>query len=237
MRIVKKSLSWYADKIRNDEIFSFPGYSDVEWNCMFSKNIGEYSALGQLQTEEIGKELIKSMKVRDKNYLKAMPECLFDIPGWKKEDIDNFCVNHSIYPEFYERDMVLDIAAENAELKPLIDAVKNKPVHFIGNKELRRVPIKYDTFFEISTPNFHLEGKTNELVERVLTKNREGVYFISAGVSAAVIISKLHGMIPAWFIDTGSIWDAFVGIGGQRDWRAQLYKNKKLWKKWIQKNV
>jgi len=60
----------------------------------------------------------------------------------------------------------------------------------------------------------------------------------SAGVSAAVIIDKLHDEIPdSFFIDCGSIWDAFARVGAQRAWRGKLYENDKAYDQWVRKNI
>jgi len=57
-------------------------------------------------------------------------------------------------------------------------------------------------------------------------------------MSSAIMIGKLHGKVKeAFFLDCGSIWDAFVGIGGQRDWRKNLYNNPKDLEDWKRRNL
>ena len=34
-------------------------------------------------------------------------------------------------------------------------------------------------------------------------------------------------------IDMGSTWDSFVGIGGQRAWRGQLYSDPRKYQAWL----
>jgi hypothetical protein len=75
-------------------------------------------------------------------------------------------------------------------------------------------------------------------VEAAKRYGKSAVYCVSAGVSAAIIIDQLHDTLPdSCLLDCGSIWDAFVGIGGQRQWRAELYANPKAWERWKRKNL
>ncbi|GAG77896.1 unnamed protein product, partial [marine sediment metagenome] len=149
--------------------------------------------------------------------------------------------------EAYERDMILDDLARDAGLFPLINQLQKMDVVIIGPRPLRRLHfLNRKHFVQISSPNLHLEFKQDRkrlsgidwAVEDALEYGKPAVYLVSAGVSAAVIIDRLHDEIPdSFFIDCGSIWDAFVGIGEQREWRANLYDNPIALAEWEGRNL
>jgi hypothetical protein len=136
--------------------------------------------------------------------------------------------------------MVMDDLAANAGLYPFIHQLQKMCTCVIGNEALRGLDfLGYDHFVSVSSPNLHMEENGIErAVDMAYAFGKPAVYLISAGVSAALIIDKLHDLISdSFFIDCDSIWDAFVGIGGQRTWRAKLYASPKAWHKWKAKNL
>jgi hypothetical protein len=226
--------------VRDGQHFAFAGYSDAEWYSILGQNEGRRTGLGQVITAEHGKRLFDIIKRRhtEKWFLFAVPKCLWSLPGFAEGQIDWFLGNNNIPLEGYERDMVTDDLAAEAGLYPLIHRLQYMPVCVIGNKALRGLKfLNYKHFVEISTPNFHLEpnGIERAISEAVAWGKRikNAIYVVSAGVSAACIIDGIWGNVPdCWAMDCGSIWDAFVGIGGQREWRAKLYADPVAYEKW-----
>ncbi len=236
----------YVDRLKYNRYFSLAGYSDAEWYCMFGVREGSTTGLGQVLSREHGKKLTDIMQRRqnDLRFLFSIPVCLWRLPEFAHNRINNFLLERGIEIEAYERDIILDDLAKEAGLFPLIEQLQKMNVVVIGNKNLKGLNfLEYKQFVEISSPNFHLEdGGIEKVVEKVIGwPDYYGpgvVYLVSAGVSAAVIIDQLHDEIPnAFFIDCGSIWDAFVGIGEQRDWRAKLYANPRMYNKWKRTNL
>lgn len=236
MRIEKFDL---AEAIKSGEDFSFPGFSDSEWCCIVGVNIGHYSGAGQLHTEEIGRLLREAIQSQDGSYKRAVPSVIKSLPVWKYVEVWEKR-NLASDEIFYERDGVLDDAAAAAGLAPLIKALRERDVYIVGPPSHRGLFfLKPKQFFEITTPNFHLEpGGIDRVVMDIQDFAMPGVYLFSCGMSDAVMISRLNGTIPgASFIDCGSIWDAFVGVGGHREWRQKLYDDPWRWVEWLRKNL
>ncbi len=244
-----ESINHYVDWMRNGQHFAFAGYSDAEWYCILGQRDGCKTGLGQVISREHGVKLFDIIKRRwgDKRFLFAVPKILWTMPGFAEGQIDWHLGRYSILMDGYERDMVTDDLAREAGLCPFIKRLKYHEVCIIGPASLRDLKpqvINYKHFVEISTPNLHLEPNG---IERAVADamqwgcnvyGSQTVYLVSAGVSAAVIIDQLYGQVPsAWFIDCGSIWDAFVGIGGQREWRAELYADPVKLAKWKFENI
>lgn len=247
MIIHEKTIEWYIEKLKNNEYFSLAGYSDAEFFCMMGIRIGGSTGLGQKLTREQGEILKEIMQRRqsDPRFMFAIPKCLWDIRGLKWHKIDDWVKENNINIEAYERDMVTDDLAEAAGLYPFIKQLQQMRTVVIGPVELASLNFLGNVFtITIPTPNLHLDFDALQYAIDGAWQfwddcGREPlVYLISAGVSAAPIIDELHDEIPnAWFIDCASIWDAFVGIGGQREWRAKLYKDPKKLEEWKRKNL
>lgn len=243
MKIHEESIGHFIHWLKTGKHFSIAGFSDAEWYCILGERHGEKTALGQVLDAGHGQRLLDVLRRRqnDPRFLFAVPKCLYGLPSFCNGEIDWFLGRENIKIEAFERDMVTDDLAREAGLHPLIRVLQTMPLMQIGPAPLRGLEfLRPRKFVEISTPNLHHEeGGIDRAVEQAKRYGkRGGVCLVSAGVSAAVIIDRLHDVMPeSWFIDCGSIWDAFVGIGGQRQWRAELYANPGEWEAWKRKNL
>lgn len=246
MKIHQRSLNWFMSIIRRGQHFALPGYSDAEWYCMMGFRPYEKTGLGQILCPKHGQRLIDVMRKRqgEKRWLWAVPKMLYDLPLLEGDVIDKFLWAHSLVIKAYERDMILDDAARDAELYPLIKQLQEMDTVIIGPKQLSKLDfLDPKRHVPISTPNLHMEKNgIEEVVDslRQFTHQNSGlVYLISAGVSAPIIIDRLFSFNQRnWYLDCGSIWDAFVGLGAQREWRAKLYmSDPSVLETWKEKNI
>lgn len=257
MKIHCESVEQYVDGIRNARPYSFAGYSDAEWYCMLGVDEGRRTGLGQILSAEHGKKLIDVMQRRwkDGRFLFAVPKCLQrhegpdgkyvpGLPSFDEGQIDWWLGSRGIDLTFWERDMVLDDLARDAGLFPWVREFSKHRVCIIGPQHLDapqfRSVIPYRKFVPIETPNLHMTA--NGIYDAAIAARNwaqgqtDVIFLVSAGVSAACIIDILHDWAMAhgsWCLDMGSVWDAFVGAGSQRQWRADLYANPEKWNKWL----
>ena len=240
MKILEKPLEFYLKRLRDKEYFSFPGFSDSEWFCMMGERIGTASGFGQTHTKEAGELLLESVKINQDNYFRAVPKVLPYLPAFCDGNIDRFLEKNNISEVFYERDMITDELAERAGLFPLIDQLRKMNCVFIGNEAFagKLGFLKISNYYKTSSPNFHMDVEgMNNIVENIRRRGVPAVYLFSSGISAGIMIGKLHGMPNSFFLDLGSIWDAFIGIGGQREWRDNLYNNETKLNEWKRANL
>ena len=249
MRLHKQPIDWYVNRLQNGDWFSVAGYSDAEWFCVLGLRVGETTGLGQVIDAAHGDLLADVLRRRqnDSRFLFAVPKCLVDAsrPIFGDGCVDWWLGSRGIRIEAYERDMVTDDLARAAGLQPLVKQLRRMPVVVVGPAPLRKLDfLRPKHFVEVSTPNLHLEdGGIDRAVKDVLEylnqAKRSHAVLVSAGVSAAVIIDRVHGRheVRHYLIDCGSIWDAFAGIGGQRQWRAELYADPERYRKWIRENL
>lgn len=228
---------WLA-RIEKGDIFSIGSYGDGEWEAIFHQKIGGMNAEGTIYTQELCDDLSESLKFKSPHFYFSSPAGLkrADWTGIGEEKIDRYLASQDVAIDFVEKD-TWDKAVREGRFAPFIRQLRKMNVVVIGNKHLRGLNfLKYDKFVEVSYPNCHLE--VDRVVEECLAYGKPGVYLFSAGLPAALMVQKLHGKIPdSWFLDIGSVWDAFVGIGAQRGWRAELYADEEKYKAWRALNL
>lgn len=242
-----RTIYYYTSRIAVGPPFAFAGFSDAEWFCILGYDLGKTTGAGQILDASVGRLLLDVLDRRkcDSNFLVAVPSCM-----WTREDFVNAGIPDKIEKTleeigycqaFYERDMVTDDLAAQARLYPLIHTLRSVDnITIIGNHALDRLDIfPTHRFIGVESPNLHLSpAEIDDVVNKVVSYATPGTYLISAGISSALIIDRLWDLIPdSSFIDCGSIWDAFVGIGGQREWRSRLYQDREAMSIWKTKNL
>ena len=246
MVINHQNMDYYLERIKNNQHYSIAGFSDAEWFSMIGHRLRGLTGLGQRIDESTGIRLTDVLKRRqhDSDFLFAIPDVVINgeyfVTSGIAKRINKHIEKNEIHTEWFERDVVTDYLAEFGRMYPFIKQLQKMNVAIIGNKHLRGLGfLAYKHFTEISSPNLHLEYNGIErAVEDAQNYGQPGVYLVSAGVSAALIIDQLHGTISdSWFIDTASIWDAFVGVGEQREWRKTLYADPKKYTEWLNANL
>lgn len=246
IRWIHHDINHYVNMLRENQYFSMAGFSDAEWFSVLKHDLGKATGLGQILDESTGDRLLDVLtrRAEDPRFIFAVPEVMWKLDDFMAADIggriEDLLTALRVEPVFQERDMITDELAEHAGLFPFIQQLQRMQTVQIGNCHLRGLTfLRNRKFITISSPNLHLEpGGIVRAVEEAIMFGQPAVYLVSAGMSAALIIDKLHDQIPrSWFIDCGSIWDAFVGIGCQREWRRKLYADPEKLIEWRNKNL
>lgn len=235
MIVRNEPLSFYIDKLKNGEYFSQGMYGDGEWIAIFKSRVGGENAEHTKYTPELCNALRTSLTFKEQNFLFSTPAGLKDrrASGIGEQVIDACLKEVGVEIEFYEKDM-WDKEMKSGGLVDFINQLRKMNVVVIGNQALSKLDfLRYDKFIEISYPNCYLDGSLTKAVEECLAYGKPGVYLFSAGLPAVLAVQQLHGKIPnSFFIDCGSIWDTFVGIGAQRGFRSELYADEEKYNAW-----
>lgn len=234
MNIKEHNLDWYIKKFQNNEHFSLGHYGDGEWQCIFNKFGDRFSANceGTEYTNELSSKLADSLNFDSPNFYFASPD-FTKIQGYGHyaKSIDSITNK-----EFVDK-QVWNEAMWKGELYPVISEFRKHNVCIISNKMLRGLTfLNYDKYIEIDYPNcFH---QLEDVTKQILEYGKEGIYIFACGIPASLFVQAVHGKIPnSWFLDLGSIWDGFCGIGGQRATRREFYLHPETWVEWVNQNL
>ncbi len=230
MNIVRHEVSWYVEKIKKGEPFSIGMYGDGEWQCIFNKAFNDgfrENCEGTTYTKELSESMLGSLKFNEPNFYFATSGMLWDGDFKRYGKLIDKLTNI----EFHEKG-VWNEAMYKCELYEFIKEARNHNVCIVGNKNLKKLTfLKYKKFIEVGYPNCY--GEMDRAIRECLDYGSPGIYIFACGIPATLFVQKLHNKIKdSWFLDTGSIWDTFVGIGGQRATRRELYQNPEQWKEW-----
>jgi hypothetical protein len=206
-------LEWYTDKLKNLEYFSQGMYGDGEWYAIFHTHIGRHNVEHTSFTKPLCDALEQSLHYSKDNYYFSVPSILSHPSVNIAKDIDKICLL-----EFVEKDC-WDKWTREGTLVPFIKQLQDMKVCIISNKALRGLTfLQYDEFIEISHPNCF--GEIDSVMERVKDVGND-------------CVQKIHSEYKNVFaLDLGSIWDAFVGIGGERGWRGEMYADQTIYQQW-----
>jgi len=236
MNIKKLTINDYLKKLQNKEYFSLGMYGDGEWQCIFNAAFGDRfsgNCEGTRYTEELSRKMLESLQFNSQNFFFSAPDTFQRLPEYKKYEV---LIDKLTHVEFVEKN-VWNTTMANAELYPFIKELLNHDVYFIGNERLKDLTfLNYKAFFTVSYPNCYVD--MDKTISAIKEQNKSGVYIFACGIPATLYVQSLHEQISnSWFLDLGSIWDGFVGIGGQRPTRRELYKHSEEWKQWRDKNL
>lgn len=201
----REPLSFYVDKLKNNDTYSLVRYGDGELYCLWgakgaNSNGCDYTAELRLGLEE-------SLKHTDPNFFYGMQHVL---PADKKRAEELYKV------DWVDSEIFGEALAEGS-LYPLIAQLRLMNTVVIGNasikKEVQRI-FYCAHFIEVPPANSLLEK------DRVLAECQRlapACFLFSCGMAANVFVSELHGIRKSWFLDMGHIWDPFAGINSRCD--------------------
>jgi len=187
-------LQFYIDKIKKNEHFSFVRYGDGEWFTILGGKKGQIVKNETDYNHKAGIELKKTID-EPKDYY-------YGIQGYS---LKRFKIQKR---NWHDAD-VFHHASIAGKLFPLIKAMREKPVVFIGANYLRAIDkvIPYDHFIEIPDKNCYEEK--DRILKEIRDYGKPAIYSFSASILSCILIYELD-IKDSWLIDFGSLWDLFV---------------------------
>lgn len=236
MKINRESVYHYVRMMQRREHFTFAGYSDAEWRCVFGGEwAGTVTALGQVIDPDHGRLLADVLRRRaaDPTFMVAVPRCLWPhegprpegapadapgpfrpgLPGFAEGQVDWWLGREGLRPDGWERDDVLDDLAAAGGLYPWLREFNRHRVLLVGPAHLRRLPpevLHVGGLVEVPTPNLHRDPAALDgaaAAARGWLDDRLG-----AGETVVVLVSA--GVSAAVICDR--LHDRVVG--GRRGW-------------------
>ena len=206
-------LQFYADKINNNEKFSFNRMGNGEWDCILGLYPRTRSG-SQIFTPDLRTELTKVVTNRhdDSNSILAMQntpylekiDLLSKIEPWLK---DKPAIQWHMGDVFHR-------ANRDGELAPFMQAIKKHRVVVVGPPWLMSLP-----FCSVYVPVVEKNCWSNvdELADR-LSGLSDVIISFSAGPTTKVLIHRLFPIIgkSCWMLDAGSMWDPYCGVNSRK---------------------
>lgn len=190
-------LSFFTDKLNNNEPFSLIRVGDGEFHILYKTR----------PTVAYGIECTDRLQARFEYVMTHQyPNLYFGMQRNLPHQIEKLLEDHPLLDWVDSEIFTDELIAGN--LKPFIDALRNKTVTIVGPEFLKFVPIKYKHF--ISTPEIGALDLHEELKESIRACTSD-VYIYCCGPEAKMLISDLHGDVPGFHIDLGHILEVAVG--------------------------
>lgn len=121
---------------------------------------------------------------------------------------------------------VMHTASIQGRLSPFIRLLKKRRTVLIGPwhvQQLKSIPLQ--AFITVHpTHAFYELPRLEKAAVRNIERSKANTVLISAGTAAPVLVSRLHKHFPEInVIDTGSLWDPYVGVFSRKVFRRLGY--------------
>lgn len=198
------SITQFVGRLETEKGFSFARYGDGTFLCLRGKRGWncDGSIINGDQAEEIEKSIL------DGNITHGMGDLSLTVGGaveWLK--------SRQIDIEWYDCN-VMHTASHTGGLYPFVELLRKRSIIFLGAKHLRKFKgFPYHQFIEVHpTEAFYQVDHLETVAKKMVEKHGADTVLISAGTAAPVLVSRLHREFPEInVIDTGSVWDPYVG--------------------------
>ena len=233
--VIELPLSYYVDKLRNNEPFVFARYGDGEWltilgeyhlrnsnGCSFTPELSKALSNAIVEHSNIYNVYNKSPDInsstrensitdRINNYQYSLLHITRRLQGSK---IKEYLASNDIAIPWYNGDIMLNESLQG-NLFPLIEQIREKKVLYVGNVRLKDLSkagfFDYSWFVEPPPKNaFEHRQTILNLVLGIIEK--EDVDFIgwSSGLAAKYFINEVYKQFSkVTQIDFGSLFDGY----------------------------
>ena len=213
-----KPLCDYVDMLNKGISFSFSRYWDGEIECMVGRNGLGYNCDKCHYTDALQKALLKTIE-NNYDYYHAVnqPKNNENTKGLQAQ-FERLLESLNSKVKWYDF-MVFQYAVETGKFYPMLEALKNKMVLFLGGGHLAKIRELLPNVEFLETPATDAFDRLDEIESQVKKRIVNGlVVILCLGMASNVFIDD---MFPAYgklitMIDMGSAWDALLGLKTRR---------------------
>jgi len=215
MNRLEHDFSYYVDRFKNNKPFTFARYGDGEWNAMFGK--AGQNCDGHKYFPKMGLELIKSLQgYKYDNYIMGIQNLAI---RQREKEIEQMLVERNFTDIQWCDSDVMHRGSRSGNLKPLVNAMKDKNIVIVGPKYLKDLDI-FKVHYFVEVPKVDCYMKKDDIKKELINFNKyyiyhnhtPAIYSFSASMMAEILLYELYPACSRHFmIDFGSLWDVFVG--------------------------
>lgn len=214
IRVLKTPLSFYADRLKANNPFTFVRYGNGEWDGILGTRDKTGSGSQWLNIPGLRQGLQQSLKrgYDSDCYLLGMQNLVQRrAPMW--EGAKRWLQINAPDLIWHDAD-VFHHCSSRAQLRPLVDELRKKPLVFIGPAHVRPISklLPYVGFVEVRTRDCYQDATA--IYKAILKQPSPGVFCFSAGPTAKILMAKLFPILgeKSFLIDFGSLWDIYCGV-------------------------
>ena len=240
--VCREPLAYYIEKLERGDPFASLLYGDGEFHVM-TGNIAdrEFTNYRERVNPRLRTELLASLLDENRTYqgeiLRGTDPNLVNWEEYQGRDVDAMrSIGDPIreltapYHVQWVDGVVWDRAVREGELFPLFRILRERSVLLVGHPKLGKVEGFRDFHF-LPIPPLDAWSSTDSLEKAVLdwnppAKEEKRVYLVCAGLGAIPLILRLaEQRRRSTFLDLGSVFDVFAGLGAERGWRSEIYQD------------
>jgi len=217
IKIHKTPIATYAKRLGENKPFSFVRYGNGEWDGILGTRNRTGSGSQRLNIPGLRQGLQNSLKCGHdpSRYLVGMQGYAQRIPYMRKGSRQWLQINA---PNLVWHDAdVFHHSSARAQLWPLVEELRKKPLVFIGPPFLKKIAkrLPYIGFAEVRLRNCYQD--MYQILAVILKQKSPAVFCFSAGPTTKLLISKLFPILgeESFLIDFGSLWDIYCGVSSR----------------------
>ncbi len=223
MRINPLPLSWFVNKLKNNEPFTFARYGDGEWLTIL-EFLGMKNSNGCTFTEDLSRDMRAVLRRENPYYHAILKIAKRERPvSFKGQPvpyggsvIDKWLKANDVWLAWYDGDVLLEESLKG-NLFPLIEQVRERRVLYVGNERLRGLNMRNAGFFPylayVEPPPRDAHRVIDQLLKDIFSAiRRNRIDFIgwSSGLASKVMIDEVFMKYPEISqIDFGSMFDGY----------------------------
>jgi len=219
IEVTKLSLSYFIDRLANNQYFSYVRYGNGEWGCILNLMIRTPTDSQKLDLPDLRIGLLSGILAhqQDDSYLLAIQSREYLARIGLLVQVEHLLSQNASRAKWHCGE-VFTKASMRGELYPLIEQLRKMRIIMVGPHYLKKLNEKaFRCARCVVVPSRDCFTCHSDILSNILKARAElrspVVISFSAGPTAKVLIHWLHDKIGknTFLIDFGSLWDPYVG--------------------------
>jgi hypothetical protein len=212
----------YAALIEDRMHFAQANYGDGEWSCLLGHR--GVNSQGEVYNPELRDALRETL-------MDPVGQWCGSNPGPKLEaEADGWCESNGVRVRWVAKE-TLAAANVNGNLAPFLRACRTRPVVLVGPKHLRALPMEVlEPRLFIEVPESTAWQVAGEIADSLRWASSGHLILLSAGMATNLIVHRVWPELRgrATMLDTGAIFDPYVGVYSRKSYRREAFQNEAM---------
>ena len=194
--------SYYVNKLKNNEKFSFVRYGDGEWLLLLDSGWEEGTHVDKHDVlPGMVDDLVKAMS-SDKGYIKATWPWDGKMHRKYKDRLERFLLETNPDLQWHDARVLEDAAmGDRGNMSEFINQVGKMKTVVISNEDKMRWPFPWDYYISIPKKNCYIaKDKIKELILQLSRDEEDLVFLFSAGMMTGAVVDDFYPLIDVLFL-------------------------------------